>query len=129
MNGANERRHAANASYEEEDERGPQDWHAAYQREVAAENRSALSELPMNGAAINDDGTDERADMVSNRKQGTTNELFNLTSSEEEVYTNCARAEECSSKTPAESGIRGIEELLTKSLEALNVSKIQNLLP
>ena len=122
MNGANERRHASAAQNEMRDDFEPKDWHAAYQREIAAENRSALSELPMNGAAITEDGSDERADMVSNRKIGTTNELFNLTSSEEEVYTNCARAEEYSSKTPAEGGIRGIEELLTKSLEALNVS-------
>ena len=108
-----------------EDERNePRDWHAVEQRAAAAENMDHLNELPMNNDSV-EDQLEQNApgDIRSNRKAGTTEELFNLKSSQEEIFTICAKVEEESSKKPAEDGIRGIEKLMKKSFEALDVSE------
>ena len=118
---------AVRANLEETNRRNggyvPQDWHAAHQRDVAEENRSNMRELPMGNPSPSDEIAETSAgDILSNRSPGTTEALFNLQGSSEEFYTNCVMAENESEKTPAENGIRGIECLIKKSLEALNVS-------
>ena len=100
----------------------PQDWHAIEQRTNAAENRNALKELPMNDAEIEEKA--QLADIRSNRPAGTTEELFNLEDSKEEIFSLCMKIEEESSKKPSEEGIKGIERLLKVSCQALNVSQM-----
>ena len=101
----------------------PQDWHAEQTRHAADENRAQMRELPMNQVSARDElARNQPADILAGREPGTAEELFGRDDAGDAIITNCVRAEEASSCSPGERGIAGIEELMAKSLEALNVS-------
>ena len=104
----------------------PQDWHAEQTRHAAHENREQMRELPMSRVSTGEElANNQPADILSGREPGTAEALFGRDGAGDAIVTNCVRAEEASSCSPGERGIAGIEELMTKSLEALNVSEIQ----
>ena len=101
----------------------PLDWHAEQTRAAADENREQLSELPMNNVSTGEElARNQPADILSGREPGTAESLFGRDGAGDSIVTNCVRAEEASSSTPGQRGIAGIEELISKSLDALNVS-------
>ena len=121
MNGQAEREFA------EEERREPNDWHAEENRRVADENRTNMSELPMNEVHPNEEmNRNTPADILARREPGTTEALFNPKEMGADILTNCVRATELSGRSPGENGIEGIGKLMKKSLDALNVSNKMN---
>ena len=103
----------------------PQDWHAEQTRDAENENREQLRELPMNTVSTNEElARNQPADILAGREPGTAESLFGRDGAGDAIVSNCVRAEEASSCSPGERGIAGIEELMTKSLDALNVSAV-----
>ena len=100
----------------------PQDWHAELTRDAADENRAQMRELPMNDTSTNEElAKNQPADILAGREPGTAESLFGRDSAGT-IVTNCIRAEEASTSTPGQKGLAGIEDLMSKSLDALNVS-------
>ena len=101
----------------------PQDWHAEQTRDAANENRQQLQELPMNDVSTSQElANNQPADILAGREPGTAESLFGRDGAGDAIVSNCVRAEEASNCSPGERGMAGIEELMTKSLDALNVS-------
>ena len=96
------------------------------------ENAENFRELPLQNVNIEGFDPEENpdlCDMMSNRKEGTGERIFNLTELKDAIFTNCVKAESESQNAPSERGIRGISELMSKSLAALQVklNLIENL--
>ena len=97
---------------------------ADYQDPRVEENAENFKELPLqniNVGGFDPEESPDLCDMMSNRKEGTGDRIFNLTEMKDAIFTNCVRAETESQNTPSERGIRGISELMSKSLAALQV--------
>ena len=104
----------------------PQDWHAEQTRDAANENRQQLQELPMNDVSTNQElANNQPADILAGREPGTAESLFGRDGAGDAIISNCVRAEEVSNSSPGQRGMAGIEELMTKSLDALTVSKFK----
>ena len=94
------------------------------------ENAANFQELPLQNANLegfDPENNPDLCDMLANRKSGTGERIFNLSEVKDMIFTNCVKAESESREKPSDRGIRGISELMNKSLSALQVNYIRNL--